>query len=302
MFRTKNLYLVHAAVECLERERPMTLRHLLYRLVSSGDLPGTDKKHYNRLGRIMTRLREAGEVPLAWIVDHVRATLKPSSWSGLADFADTVRDAYRKDFWASLDHHVEIFVEKDAIAGTIQPVTADYDVALRVVRGYTSVSFAGEIADEWKRIEKPIYAYYVGDFDPSGFDLERDLREKLARYSGRHCYRSEAFENSVLFSWSVIDSGVFVWRRLAIQEEDFEDHGLIALPVKQLDRRAKGFVREHGAECAEVDALPPTELRARVQAAIESHIDQERWAKLQLIQDAEKATWLKSMKRLGKAI
>src|SRR5262249_50970971 len=153
------------------------------------------------LGNMLTRLREAGKVPRTWIVDHVRATLKPSSWSGLADFGDTVRDAYRKDFWASLEHHIEVFVEKDAIAGTIQRVTHKYDIALRVCRGYASVSFAGEIADEWQRIEKPIFAYYLGDFDPSGFDLERDLRAKLERYSGRPCVMHSDGVDDQSFGW-----------------------------------------------------------------------------------------------------
>jgi hypothetical protein len=126
----------------------MTLRQLYYRLISAGMLRN-DQKEYKRLGSVMTRLREAGEVPRTWIVDHIRSTLKPSSWTGLADFGESVRDCYRKDFWASLDHHVEVFVEKDAGAGTIQPVTERYDIALRVCRGYSSVSFAGEIADLW---------------------------------------------------------------------------------------------------------------------------------------------------------
>jgi hypothetical protein len=270
----------------------MTLRQLFYRCISAG-LMKNSPKEYKRLGGIMTRLREADEVPRTWIVDHVRETLKPSSWSGLPDYGDTVREVYRKDFWASLDHHVEIFVEKDAIAGTIQPVTEEYDISLQVCRGYASVSFAGEIADEWRQIGKPIYAYYLGDFDPSGFDLERDLREKLARYSGRSCYQRSDFERSGFYRQGtkfVVGSGSFLWHRLGVKAEDFADHDLIALPVKHADRRAKAFITEYGDDCAEVDAIPPTELRKRVKAAIEDHIDQERWKKLQEVERLEKTT------------
>jgi hypothetical protein len=158
VFRSKNQGLSESAVEVLDQERPMTLRQLYYRLVSAGVLKNKQPE-YKRLGHVMTRLREAGAVPRTWIVDHVRSTLKPSSWTGLGDFGDTVREAYRKDFWAGLDHHVEIFVEKDAVAGTIQPVTEANDIRLRVCRGYASVSFAGEIADLWARVAKPIFAY-----------------------------------------------------------------------------------------------------------------------------------------------
>jgi hypothetical protein len=307
-FRLKNQSLVLAATEILERERPMTLRQLYYRLISAGVLHN-DQKEYKRLGNVMTRLREDGRVPRTWIVDHVRSTLKPSSWTGLADFADTVRDAYRKDFWASLPHHVEVFVEKDAVAGTIQPVTAEYDIALRVCRGYSSVSFAGEIADLWAKIKKPIFAYYVGDFDPSGFDLERDLREKLERYSG-----NKTVNHSGKPGWEWLDNdfgalgshwniGIFnrwiLWSRLAIRETDFEEHDLIALPVKHTDNRAKSFIERHGRRCAEVDALPPSELRRRVEQAILSHVDEARWKRLVKVEKAEQETLSSVLDRWG---
>jgi hypothetical protein len=294
-FRTKNKALHAAAIETLEAERPMTLRQLYYRLISSGHLQNSQKE-YKRLGKVMTRLREDGEVPRTWIVDHVRSTLKPSSWTGLADFGEAVRESYRKNFWASLAHHVEIFVEKDAVAGTIQPVTEEHDIRLRVCRGYSSVSFAGEIADLWQRIEKPIFAYYLGDFDPSGFDLERDLREKLERYSERLMWtpKGEMKRSSARLAHTV--PGSVCWIRLAVDYEDFDAFDLICLPVKQQDRRAKGFMRQYGHNCAEVDALPPSELRRRVQEAIEEHIDVDRWNKLIEVEELERKTLETMMK------
>ena len=89
----------------------------------------------------------------------------------MGDYVDTVKEAYRLDFWASLPRYVHVFVEKDAVAGTLAPVTREYDVALSPIRGYVSVSFAHEIGEEWAEIKKPIFAYYLGDFDASGFDL-----------------------------------------------------------------------------------------------------------------------------------
>lgn len=178
-FRGGNLLLALVAVDMLIEERPITLRGAMYRLVSLGWLPSTDLKHYTRTGRILTRLREFGVVPYDWIVDGVRATNKPSSWAGLEDFTETVKRSYRLDFWAGLEHYVHVICEKDAIAGTLSPVTREYDVALSPIRGYSSLSFVHEIASTWNATKKPIFVYYLGDFDPSGFDLERDIREKL---------------------------------------------------------------------------------------------------------------------------
>jgi hypothetical protein len=283
-FRRKNRALRALAVEVLRQERPMTLRQLYYRLVSAGHLANRQPE-YKRLGGLMTRLREAGDVPRPWIVDHVRSTLKPSSWSGLADFGESVRGCYRLDFWAGMDAHVEVITEKDAVAGTVQPVTERYDVALRVCRGYASISFAGEIADLWAATGKPVFAYYLGDFDPSGFDLERSLREKIARYSGRCdlCALGDVHAGG-----DPRPAGCFYWRRLGVLRDDFERFGLISLPVKKTDTRAAGFVERHGRACAELDALPPTELRRRVQEAIESHIDRARWERLLLVEESER--------------
>jgi hypothetical protein len=261
----------------------MTLRQLYYRLISAGAL-NNRQAEYQRLGGLMTRIREAGDVPRNWLVDHTRATLKPSSWSGLGDFAESVRRCYRLDFWASLPHYVAIFVEKDAVAGTIQPITNKYDVALHVCRGYSSVSFAGEMADLWEKIEKPIYAYYLGDFDPSGFDLERDLREKLSRYSGLESFERDIHEQHAIAQLA------FSWVRLGVDWTDFDLLDLIKLPVKKSDNRAKGFVAEWGESCAEIDAIAPSELRERVENAILGHIDAERWNRLIAVEKAEQET------------
>jgi hypothetical protein len=264
--RSKNLPLAFVATQIALEQQPITLRGLLYQVVSAAWLPSTDREHYTRVGRLMTTLRERGVVPFSWIVDNVRSTNKPSSWSGLEDFAETVRHAYRKDFWASLDAYVHVICEKDAIAGVLSPVTREYDVALSPIRGYVSLSFAHEIASTWNRIDKPIFAYYVGDFDASGFDLERDAKAKLERY----CKRP------------------FWWQRLAVNPDNFDAFNLIPLKPKKSDSRYRRFVAEHGTRCAEVDALPATELRARAERAILSHVDMVRWERLKEVERVER--------------
>ena len=268
-----NVPLAIVASQLLVNENPVTLRGLFYRVVSCGMLPSTDKPHYRRLGRLMTALRETGLVSFSWIVDSLRTTVKPSSWSGLNDYVKAAADSYRKDFWESLPEYVHIICEKDAIAGVLAPVTEEFDVALSPIRGYASLSFAHEIAETWNRIEKPIHAYYLGDFDPSGFDLERDIREKLERY----CY------------------GSFSWERLGVNEDDFETFSLISLQPKEKDRRTKKFIDEHGDRCAELDAIPATALRQRIRGAIESHIPAGEWSRLQEIEQNERQLWMKTL-------
>jgi len=275
--RQATLPMAMAASQIALEENPLTLRGLFYRVVSAGLLPSTDRKHYAALGRVMTTLREAGIVPFNWLVDSLRSTDKPNSWTGLQDFSDTVREAYRKDFWSELPDYVHIFCEKDAVAGVLQPVTRAFDVALSPIRGYASVSFAHEIAATWNNIEKPIHAFYLGDFDPSGFDLERDLIAKLHRYC------KQPFE----------------WERLGVNAADFAEFNLLPLSPKESDRRCGKFVAAHGQECAEVDAIPSTELRRRVRDSIEQFIPQIEWQNLVHIEQLERETWQQTLAGLG---
>ncbi|MBL8796938.1 MAG: hypothetical protein JNM56_23760 [Planctomycetia bacterium] len=290
-FRSKNLGLVTRAVAILATENPMTLRHLFYRCISAG-LIENSKPAYDRLKNIMVRLREEGDIPMTWLVDHVRSTLRPSSWDGLEDYAEAVRECYRKNFWANLPHCVEFFVEKDAMAGVLETVTRKYNIALHVIRGYTSISYAAMIARRWAQIRKPIFAYYVGDFDPSGFDLERDLREKLERYSDKTCIPNLQYldEHLDLVSrGAAFSTSTFQWNRVGVLEEDFGDYDLIRLPVKATDKRAAKFVDKYGEDsCAEVDAIPPSDLRERVREVIEAHIDQDEWNRLLEVERVER--------------
>lgn len=275
--RSATLPIALAAAQIALEEQPLTLRGLFYRVVSAGLLPSTDAKHYSAFGRLMSTLRERGFVPFEWIVDGVRQTLKPSSWSGLSDFADTVRDCYRRDFWADLPDYVHVFCEKAAIAGVLQPVTAEFDVSLSPLRGYSSLSFVHEIAAQWNNIAKPIHAFYLGDFDPSGFDIEADLKTKLSRY----CNQS------------------FTWQRLGVNAEDFAEFELLPLAAKTSDMRCNKFVAAHGSECAEIDALPSTELRRRVRESIELFVDHDRWQNLVLVENLERETWQATLAGLG---
>jgi hypothetical protein len=242
----------------------------MYRVVSAGWLPDTSDKSYDCVQRLLKRLRECGVIPFEWVVDNIRSTIKPSSWSGLADFVETAQVAYRLDFWAQLPEYVEVMVEKDAVAGTLAPVTREYDVPLHPIRGYNSLTFTWQITRGWDEIEKPITVYYVGDHDPSGRDLERDVRDRLTRHA-RH---------------------PFAWKRLAVEPDPhFDEFSIRPLKAKNRDSRYKKFVAQYGHDCAEVEAIPANDLRDILRAAIESHIPQDRWARLKEIERAEREQW-----------
>jgi hypothetical protein len=271
-----NLPLAAVAVELLSKHEPDTVRGVMYSVVSAGWLPDTSATSYARIQRLLNALRKKGVIPFQWVVDNVRDTIKPSSWSGLGDFADTVTDAYRKDFWAQLPAYVEVIVEKDTVAGRVSPVTGEYDVSLHPVRGYCSTSFAWGIAQRWKRVAKPITVYYIGDHDPSGRDIERSIMRTLREYSGKD----------------------FAWHRLGVNPCHFEQFNVLPLASKKKDARYGKFVEEFGPRCAEVEAIPATALREMVKEAIERHIPPEQWERLRALEAQEKAQWQQVMRQM----
>jgi len=60
---------------------------------------------------------------------------KPKSYDSVQDAIDATARLYRKSLWTDADAYVEIWCEKDALAGVIYPVTSKYDVPLMVTRG-----------------------------------------------------------------------------------------------------------------------------------------------------------------------
>ena len=273
----RNLAFACVSYELLEAHRSDTVRGNMYLVVSSGFLPDTGPTSYGRIQRLLNDLRKKRVIPFPWVTDNIRSTIKPSSWTGLQDFADTVREAYRRDFWSELPDHVEIIVAKDTAAGRIAPVTRAYDVPLHPLRGYSSTSFTWSITQHWRQIDTPIYVYYVGDHDPSGRNLERSIRESLTEYSGRD----------------------FCWERLAVEPHQFDEFDVIPLAPKTRDTRYQKFVAEYGDKCAEVEAIAANDLRDMVQTAIESHIPTNQWERLQKIEDEERQTWASVMSKVS---
>ncbi len=260
---TATTELVERAERILSAEQPMTIRQLFYRLVSVQALENSVPE-YKKLSRVMTDARESGQVPFEWIVDRSRPTYAPTVFDNLKDGLMALRNCYRKDYWQDQPAHVEVWTEKDAIIGSIEPVTDELGVTVRVSRGFTSTTRVHEIASVFSGVFKPISVFYLGDHDPSGRAIELDLYERISSYGPD-----------------------FQMERLAIREKDIDDFNLPPLRIKTSDTRAVAFRREFGNRCVELDALPPEELRSRVRQAIEKNIEEEAWGRALAIEKAE---------------
>jgi hypothetical protein len=276
-FDARNVVQILVLVPLLALNQPMTVRGAMYRGI--GILwPDNSAKSYGACQPKVLEMRRRDVIPHSWIIDGTRSSDKPSSWSGLADFAETVAHAYRKDLWERQPDYIEVFIEKDAMSGIIRPVTREYDVKLTPVRGFGSETQLWDVAEEWKQISKPITVYYLGDHDPDGLRIEADARKRLAGFCG--------FDVS--------------WQRLAITNSDFSNPDLPGFPVKRKDKETKWrpYLDRYGDRCVEVDSIPANEIRARVQEAIESHIDQAEWQFLKAQEQREKQDVLAMVRNL----
>lgn len=268
--------LIDAAISILAEQNPMTIRQLFYRLVSKSRVPNS-LASYQMVSRIMTKCRDDGRCPFEWIADRSRPVYAATGFDDAVEYAATMRDGYRKNLWATQPEHVEVWVEKDAIIGSIEDVCNELGVTIRVGRGYWSTTAAHGIAKIFASIDKPITVFYCGDHDPSGQNIQSELYARIQEYG----------------------SGDFVMERLAISKDDITEFNLPPLPVKSSDPRASQFVRTHGNECVELDALPPTELRRRIQETVEQHIDDELWEAAKEIEKKEKSRIQDSMNQFS---
>jgi hypothetical protein len=218
---------------------------------------------YGKVQNDLVLLRRAELLPYHWLTDSTRWQRKPYTYSNIESaLAEAVR-SYRRDPWAGAEHHVEVWLEKDALAGVVAPITEVYAAPLMVARGYASLSFLHGAAETIREVRKPAFLYHLGDYDPSGVNaaevIERTIRELVPEAEVHFC-------------------------RLAITRAQIADLALPTRPTKMSDSRSRGF----GAISVELDAMPPDTLRALVEDALRSHIPDEAFEGMQLTESRER--------------
>jgi hypothetical protein len=271
--------LIDAAIKALEQEHPMTVRQTFYQLVSVHEIENC-RRDYQRVSRVLTKARDDGRIDFGWIADRSRPTYEAATWDDLEEYGDTVLLEYRRNNWQEQRCHVEILCEKDSVSGSIQEITDKWAVPLRTLRGFNSTTRVHEIATlfaEKNRQRKHVFVFYLGDWDPSGEAIEMDVYRRIVKHG----------------------SGSFIMLRLAIHQADIAKFNLPPLRVKPSDSRAARFIRKHGRKTVELDALPPTELRRRVDEAIRGKVNMKAWNRAVVVEAAERETTKRIALALG---
>lgn len=254
-----------AIYNLLWEEQPATCRQVFYRIETTGLIEKTEAEYNGTIIRLLSRMRLAGQLPFAWISDNSRWMRKPSTYSSLEEMLRYSAQAYRRSVWDNQNAYVEIWTEKDALAGVLWDVTQEWDIPLMVSKGFTSLSFLHTAAVNISAQGKPAFIYYFGDHDPSGLMIDRQIQKRLQQFAP--------------------DAEIH-FERVAVTPEQIVTMNLPTRPTKTKGTHAKGFV----GDSTEVDAIPPATLREIARACILRHVDQRAYGVLLLAEEGERET------------
>lgn len=272
----KTIAIIEKAHEILEEHNPMTLRQVYYQLVARQVIENS-KSSYQSLSNTIVAARQEGLIPWGWIDDRLRKPRKVSMWDDLPDFAETAINAYRRDVWANQNNLVEVWLEKDALSGIFEDILYSYGITLNVGRGYDGWTSLYKASKRYR--DNNVIILYFGDFDPSGEDMVRSLKERLSFFKT---------------SPEII--------KLALTLDDINRYNLPPDFAKKTDSRAKGFIEKYGDVSVELDALPIDILEQRIIEGIEAYMDIEALKQTGEIEKAEKKQIAKALKNEKKTV
>jgi len=247
------------AIEILEQEHPVTIRHLYYCLIGQSILT-KEEEGYDKLVNIIKRARLSGLVPWNWIIDTSRRVLQVSLYDSVKEFLTKRIEYYYKDTWKNQRRYILVWVEKEALATPLWQTVNHYNIPVFPAKGYDSWTHFLEAVKKMREMEdKELVVLYLGDHDPSGMNMPSDLQN-----------RCKLMNLNVRFE------------RIAITEEQIDQYNIPKLPLrknpktgKYKDPRAEKYVEKYGAWFVELDALKPSALKQIVEEKVEELLDLE---------------------------
>lgn len=237
----------------------LTLRQLHYQLVSKNIIANTHRE-YKNLGELLSKARLAGLVDWDSIEDRVRRAVQWRSYESIQDCVRDAAEGFTLPRWADQPNYIELWCEKDALSSVLRPICSELFATFMVNRGHSSTSAMHDAREriESQRVDRignvrDVKIIYLGDFDPSGEDMVRDIRDRMAMFQ-------------------VEDLEVI---KLALNPDQVSRWKLPPNPVKASDSRTGRFKAKHGSKCYEVDAIPPKDLQKLVRRSIQDEMNMD---------------------------
>jgi len=253
----------------------LTLRQVYYQMIARDLFPGTwidpvynarqglppdtknTLKNYKRLGDILNDGRLAGLIDWEAIEDRTRNLESNAHWDSPGQIVKTCARQFRFDLWSDQDYYCEIWIEKEALVGVIEGICTELDVPYFACRGYVSQSemwVAAQRLAEHEDSGRDTIIFHLGDHDPSGMDMTRDITDRLEMFG------------------STVDI-----RRIALSMDQIDEYNPPPNPAKTTDARYEKYREEFGDDSWELDALEPKVLVNLIQNEVGRVRDEERW-------------------------
>lgn len=259
-FGAKGLLIIKQANEIIAQYAAqgyvLTLRQLYYQFVSR-DLIANKVTEYKRLGSIINDARLAGLIDWHSIEDRTRNLAAMPHWDGPESIVSACAAQFAIDKWDRQPLRIEVWIEKEALAGVFERICRDLDVPYLSCRGYTSQSemwVASQRVLQHCRKGQLVHILHFGDHDPSGLDMTRDIQDRLRIFG--------------------CDMKL---ERLALNMDQVERYAPPPNPAKETDSRFAGYIERFGGESWELDALEPSVLSDLVRARVYALRDLNLW-------------------------
>lgn len=270
-FTPRSLQLIETAnqiiAEYVAQGFDLTLRQLYYQFVARDVIPNT-MREYKNLGNVVNDARLAGLIDWEAIVDRTRNLESNSHWDSPADIVEACAKQFQIDKWVDQPKRVEVWIEKDALVGVIERACREEDVAYFSCRGYTSQSemwVAAQRLIEYEGQGQDTVVIHLGDHDPSGKDMTRDIESRLRLFGAR----TEI-------------------NRIALNKDQIRKYNPPPNPCKVTDSRAGQYIRKFGTKSWELDALEPQVLDNLIRDAINEYRDQDLWDSAKTVEQAHR--------------
>lgn len=278
----------------------LTLRQLYYQFVSR-DLIANKQSEYKRLGSIINDARLLGLLDWNFIVDRTRNVEIPSSWGSPADIVQSAANSFRLDRFTDQPYRVEVWVEKEALAGVVERAAGVHRVPSFSCRGYVSQSelwAAGQRLGGYTKEGQVPVVLHLGDHDPSGIDMTRDITDRLNTFLLTDFVREQELEtrkraevmevmekhvawvsefNETNSGDPIVDWAPVIVRRIALNMDQILDLNPPPNPTKFTDSRSRDYIATYGYQSWELDALDPGTLNALIVDTVSEYLDVDKF-------------------------
>lgn len=263
-FTAKTLDLIETANGIIEEYQAqgfnLTVRQLYYQLVARDIIPNSQKS-YKRIISVTSNARLAGHMDWDAIEDRTRKLKRNAHWTDEQSMMSSAARWFEIDKWVNQPARIEVWIEKEALSGVIQPICNRLDIGFFACKGYPSLTMVKKAAERMNRYwleGQEVHILHLGDHDPSGIDMTRDIEDRIEL---------------------LMDNGLVRVDRLALNYSQIELYDPPPYFVKMKDSRSGTYVPQYGVDSWELDALSPEVLADLIETAVLEIRDEEIWDK-----------------------